>query len=333
MNWNFFITAYFNSVFGALIAPMYVRYLHKTGKLDDRFHNLLLLFFLPFSFWSYHFLFALGVNSSLPPWKHLFLILLAVAEAFGTKKYIRRLFTIQTFNTGLFLRKGTLAAVYFVVFEILYHLLIFDKESQLSLNLSAFVLTISLSLGISFSALRLLILLSRESSEPRYRNWLYAGAFFIGVALTINPLLITISMIDPQAANLPLNFNSSLIPFSLQAACWVALLLVPDTYGEKVRLREIEKREETERYYHSLFRHNPDGVLALNREGLILQANTSSAGMSGYEEAELVGQSLSALLPGVCLTLPEDVRAATQLQDDTYETWLRKNQGRRSPSG
>ena len=56
-------------------------------------------------------------------------------------------------------------------------------------------------------------------------------------------------------------------------------------------------REEAELQFRDLIEFSPDGILAVDRNGLIRLANTTAENLFGYPRAELIGQSLETLLP------------------------------------
>ena len=48
--------------------------------------------------------------------------------------------------------------------------------------------------------------------------------------------------------------------------------------------------------YASLFEHNPDGILSLNLEGIIIHTNPSAERILGYTSSELERKSITSIL-------------------------------------
>lgn len=60
----------------------------------------------------------------------------------------------------------------------------------------------------------------------------------------------------------------------------------------------IEELEARKVYFQQLFQNSPEGIILLNTEGKILEANEGFQKMFGYERAELIGKSpLSLIVP------------------------------------
>jgi diguanylate cyclase (GGDEF)-like protein/PAS domain S-box-containing protein len=62
------------------------------------------------------------------------------------------------------------------------------------------------------------------------------------------------------------------------------------------RMLEMKLRESEQRY-RSLFEHNPDAIMSLDRRGRIVSMNPSTEWMSGYTRSELLNRSFMPLLP------------------------------------
>jgi len=58
-----------------------------------------------------------------------------------------------------------------------------------------------------------------------------------------------------------------------------------------------EQLRLAEAWYHGILRSAPDGMLVMDRHGIIMQANAQLEALFGYEEQELIGQHVEMLLP------------------------------------
>lgn len=66
---------------------------------------------------------------------------------------------------------------------------------------------------------------------------------------------------------------------------------------ETARRVAAEAAREADARFHAVFESNPNGILAIDRAGVIRLANSSLQAMFGYTRAELIGQPVEMLLP------------------------------------
>lgn len=82
------------------------------------------------------------------------------------------------------------------------------------------------------------------------------------------------------------------------AAAFVVIPLIRRLRDETARLRVSQERALAEsRKFEELFRQVPEGLVAVDRDGLILLVNDVVASTFGYSAEEMVGQPLEILLP------------------------------------
>ncbi|UXZ53666.1 EAL domain-containing protein [Halomonas sp. 7T] len=97
-----------------------------------------------------------------------------------------------------------------------------------------------------------------------HHNWYIVGVIPVGVAL--GGLLL-----------------SWLLAFS------VGVVIVSMSRTKELSLAR-ESLEQSEQHYRSLFIHHPDAVFSLNAEGQFVTANNSCGAITGYTNAEIIGQ-------------------------------------------
>ncbi|HBX55889.1 MAG TPA: diguanylate cyclase [Pseudomonas sp.] len=91
---------------------------------------------------------------------------------------------------------------------------------------------------------------------------------------------------------------------------------------DRLRLRESEQR------YRSLFTFNPDPVFSFDLQGRYTSMNQAGCQLSGYSEAELLGQPISLLVVEDDLRLfTKHVQAALGGQPQSYELRSRNHRG------
>jgi diguanylate cyclase (GGDEF)-like protein/PAS domain S-box-containing protein len=143
-------------------------------------------------------------------------------------------------------------------------------------------------LGTAFSMLRLLMQLTNEDIYEFLRKYKFAGSFIGGVALAGIPyVMLTSMLIPPEGAGT----YAFLSPFILMAAANLLFMLVPDIFGEKLIMKNVQS-------HLSLFSQNPDAVFRVDLKGNILSVNKEATVLTGYSANELTGLHFIQLLSG-----------------------------------
>lgn len=143
-------------------------------------------------------------------------------------------------------------------------------------------------LATAFSLLRLLMQLTNEDIYEFLRKYKYAGSFTGGAALGAIPYIVLTSMLPhPEETG----SYAYLGPFILMAAVNLLFMLVPDIFGEKLIMKNVQS-------HLSLFSQNPDAVFRVDLNGNILNVNKEATVLTGYSVNELTGLHFVQLLSG-----------------------------------
>lgn len=154
---------------------------------------------------------------------------------------------------------------------------IFGKEVKM--NKILFALASILSLTTSFSLLRFLSQITNEDIFEFIKKWKYIGSFLGGLALAGIPYMVLTAMIIPPKGSTEAEW---LVPFIFMGVANLLFMLVPDLFGEKLILKNVQS-------HLSLFSHNPDAVFRVDLKGNVLSVNKQAEVLTGYNENELVG--------------------------------------------
>ena len=76
-----------------------------------------------------------------------------------------------------------------------------------------------------------------------------------------------------------------------------AFLYTPHTEPAQLLAASPEQLQLTTAWYHSILRFTPDGLLVMDRHGVIVHTNAQLETLFGYEERELIGSHIEMLLP------------------------------------
>ncbi|GGD84643.1 putative bifunctional diguanylate cyclase/phosphodiesterase [Paenibacillus nasutitermitis] len=202
--------------------------------------------------------------------------------------------SLPWYNTLQFLKTSFIVAFTILIFDYANTLFLFREHLVWKPELV--LLTIATVLCICFSVLRILTQLKRNM-EQNLNSWLsFPGMFLSGAALFGIPVLCTFSVlpIEPPGAM----SYVYLIPYIVMLFISAGLYAIPDYFSEHRQMRQTKKMIETEQHYMSLYKHNPDGVLAFDETGVITSMNHEAEQMAAQLGYELIGTRFSDLLQG-----------------------------------
>ncbi|MCA1029756.1 EAL domain-containing protein [Bacillus timonensis] len=158
------------------------------------------------------------------------------------------------------------------------------------------IMTVLITLGISFSLLRFFILVNEDDTNNTVPSiWKYIGSLIGGISLVGIPYIVMYSSLN-------IDFFSSrqeylyLIPYIIVFGANILIVLVPDLLGDEKRKTNKSKLIENQEQFTSLFNHNPDAVFSFDLEGNIIHANKVVEELTGYSYNELLFKHFSSLV-------------------------------------
>lgn len=196
--------------------------------------------------------------------------------------YIALGITKQQFNSSfLYIFAGLIITLCILGTIGLGFYLLYSDHLQVKPVLAA--ITLFLTIGTMFSLLRFLIQITNSDIYQFLSRWKFVGSILGGAAFAGIPFIVIISLLnlDEIGANTsdPLRI---LIPFAYCVLTNLAIMLVPDLFGERLLMRNIQS-------YLSLFNHNPDAVFAVDLAGNIMHANKEAHLLTGYDQHSIKG--------------------------------------------
>lgn len=182
-------------------------------------------------------------------------------------------------------------------------------------------LTVLLTIGMTFSLLRFLIQTTNLDTYEFLSKWKYLGCVIAGFAFAVVPFLIIISMLNVNSIALASSEPYSLlVPFVYCVVANLILMFVPDLFGERLLMRNIQT-------YLSLFNHNPDAVFAVDLSGVIINSNNEAFALTGFTKKEMRGIHFSELLKYPKDKLAEGFENILQGQHCVLEAEIRHKDG------
>ncbi|WP_409293456.1 EAL domain-containing protein [Peribacillus sp. SCS-37] len=146
-----------------------------------------------------------------------------------------------------------------------------------------------LILGTSFSIFRFLNQFTNEDNYQLLNKWKYIGCVAAGTALSGIPYIVIVSILELEEKSA---FSPEMMfPFIYVMLANVLLTLVPDIFGDKILVKNIES-------YRSMFNHNPDAVFSVDLKGQILNVNKEAERLTGIKTDKLIGAVIQDFFPG-----------------------------------
>ncbi|MBT2640989.1 EAL domain-containing protein [Bacillus sp. ISL-41] len=188
--------------------------------------------------------------------------------------------TAQYVFTSLLIAASIMAAEY-TAFYIIFREAI---EIQPILSIISFLMI----LVTSFSLIRFLMQITNEDIYEFVKKYKYTGSVLGGMAMGGIPYIVLTSMMDVTDGS---GIHSYLAPFAYMATANLLFMLVPDLFGEKLIMKNVQS-------HLSLFTHNPDSVFRVDLQGYILNVNKEAVELTGYMANELAGLHFIDLIGG-----------------------------------
>ncbi|MBT2684783.1 EAL domain-containing protein [Bacillus sp. ISL-37] len=188
--------------------------------------------------------------------------------------------TAQYISTSLLIAASIMMAEY-TAFYIIFRDAI---EIQPILSVMAFLMIVV----TSFTLIRFLMQITNEDIYEFIKDYKYTGSVLGGMALGGIPYIVLTSMMEITDGS---GVHSFLAPFIYMAAANLLFMLVPDLFGEKLIMKNVQS-------HLSLFSHNPDSVFRVDLQGNILSVNKQAVELTGYMPNELAGLHFIDLIGG-----------------------------------
>ncbi|UYZ23041.1 EAL domain-containing protein [Mesobacillus jeotgali] len=189
-------------------------------------------------------------------------------------------------NTAQYVFTSLLIAVSIMAAEYTAFYIIFREAIKIHPILS--VLSFLMILVTSFSLIRFLMQITNEDIYEFVKKYKYTGSVLGGMAMGGIPYIVLTSMMDVTDGS---GIHSYLAPFAYMAMANLLFMLVPDLFGEKLIMKNVQS-------HLSLFTHNPDSVFRVDLQGYILNVNKEAVELTGYMANELAGLHFIDLIGG-----------------------------------
>jgi diguanylate cyclase (GGDEF)-like protein/PAS domain S-box-containing protein len=197
--------------------------------------------------------------------------------------------------------------------------LLYSDQVQVKPVLAA--ITVFLTMGTMFSLLRFLIQITNSDIYQFLSRWKFVGSILGGAAFAGIPFMAVVSLLNLEETSASTSEPLSvLIPFAYCALTNLALMLVPDLFGERLLMRNIQS-------YLSLFNHNPDAVFAVDLAGNIMHANKEAYLLTGYDSDSIKGVHFNNFLIYSDEEIVEYINRVHQGEIQSVEVKLRHRDG------
>jgi diguanylate cyclase (GGDEF)-like protein/PAS domain S-box-containing protein len=189
-------------------------------------------------------------------------------------------------NTSQYILTSLLIAASIMMAEYTAFYIIFREAIvvQPILSLLAFLMI----MVTSFTLIRFLMQITNEDIYEFVKNYKYTGSVLGGMAMGGIPYIVLTSMISITEGS---GIDSFLAPFIYMATANLLFMLVPDLFGEKLIMKNVQS-------HLSLFSQNPDSVFRVDLKGYILNVNKEAVELTGYMANELAGLHFIDLIGG-----------------------------------
>jgi diguanylate cyclase (GGDEF)-like protein/PAS domain S-box-containing protein len=189
-------------------------------------------------------------------------------------------------NTSQYILTSLLIAASIMMAEYTAFYIIFREAIvvQPILSLLAFLMI----MVTSFTLIRFLMQITNEDIYEFVKNYKYTGSVLGGMAMGGIPYIVLTSMMSITEGS---GIDSFLAPFIYMATANLLFMLVPDLFGEKLIMKNVQS-------HLSLFSQNPDSVFRVDLKGYILNVNKEAVELTGYMANELAGLHFIDLIGG-----------------------------------
>lgn len=275
-------------VFLIISSIMAVEFSRQIKKAADRKKRKMVLYslLLAFTFLLTHLfvIISAGVPFSTSNFYLFFLLFFGIC-AFGSYVALS-LAQRDIANTSQYIFTSLLIAASIMMAEYTAFFIIFREAFDIQPILS--VMAFLMILVTSFSLIRFLMQITNEDIYEFVKKYKYAGSVLGGMAMGGIPYIVLTSMMAVTEGS---GIHSFLAPFIYMASANLLFMLVPDLFGEKLIMKNVQS-------HLSLFSHNPDSVFRVDLQGYILSVNKEAVELTGYMANELAGLHFVELIGG-----------------------------------
>ncbi|WP_213365593.1 EAL domain-containing protein [Mesobacillus boroniphilus] len=275
-------------VFSIISSILAVEFSRQIKRISEKKKSKIALYsvVLAFTFWLTHLfvIISAGVPFSTSNYYLYFLIFFGICAigSFAALSLAQR----EIANTSQYIFTSILIAASILIADFTAFYIIFKNAITIQPIFAA--LSVFMVLVTSFLLLRFLMQITNEDIYEFVKKYKYIGSVLGGIALAGIPYIILTSMMTVVEGEGP---HSALAPFIFMAAANLLFMLVPDLFGEKLIMKNVQS-------HLSLFSHNPDSVFRVDLQGYILSVNKEAVEMTGYMANELAGLHFIDLIGG-----------------------------------
>ncbi|WP_409299375.1 EAL domain-containing protein [Peribacillus sp. SCS-26] len=244
-------------------------------------------FLLAVTFWLTHFFVSYSIDLNFSTANYPLYSLTNFIFCFIGSLVALKMAQFRLINGRFFILGSLIVALSILGADTLGFLVLFYDSLQFKpmFIFMAFILI----LGTSFSIFRFLNQFTNEDNYKLLNKWKYIGCVAAGTALSGIPYIVIVSILqlEEKSAFSP----EMMFPFIYVMLANVLLTLVPDIFGDKILVKNIES-------YRSMFNHNPDAVFSVDLYGQILNVNKEAEMLTGMKTDKLIGAVIQDFFPG-----------------------------------
>lgn len=272
-------------IISSIMAVEFSRQIKKTG--DRKKHKMILyslLLALTFLLTHLFVIISAGVPFSTRNFYLFFLVFFGICGigSYAALSLAQRDIT----NTAQYVFTSVLIGASIMAAEYAAFTIIFREAIEIQPIL--FIMSFIMILVTSFSLIRFLMQITNEDIYEFVKKYKYTGSVLGGMAMGGIPYIVLTSMTAVSEGS---GIHSFMAPFIYMAGANLLFLLVPDLFGEKLIMKNVQS-------HLSLFTHNPDSVFRVDLQGYILSVNKEAVELTGYMANELAGLHFIELIGG-----------------------------------
>ncbi len=199
------------------------------------------------------------------------------------------------------LKKGLKSPRYFLAarisfgfnFLVLHFIGMEAISGQLDYHPIAVIASVVISILPPFFFMKMVMNSVLSNSKPSIIRTRLISSFFIGINLVIVHYItfIGLTIRFSHSNNETINHNSFIFVGLLIGSAFILIIFLLSSFIKNKFTNQSLKLAHTEQNYQSLFTYNPDIVVNLDRDGVIISINQAIEEITGYKMEEFINQS------------------------------------------